>query len=160
MHLRTSVPLSLIFTALTGCARPRPPASAPPAAAPPRDDHRALIELERRWVASYVAADAGFLQQLFAADAVFINSRGQVSTGPQEIEELRSGAVRYRKFETWDVVPRIHGDAAFVTARSHIEGVFTQSQREFAVDVRVLDAFIRAGDAWKLVASQITRVEP
>jgi ketosteroid isomerase-like protein len=83
-----------------------------------------------------------------------------VSTGPQEIEELRSGAVRYRKFETRDVVPRIHGDAAFVTARSHIEGVFTQSQREFAVDVRVLDAFIRSGDSWKLVASQITRVEP
>jgi uncharacterized protein (TIGR02246 family) len=154
MHLRTLIPLSLALPTLTGCA------TSAPASPSPRDEHQALIDLEHRWVASYVAGDAAFLQHLFADDAVFINSRGQVSTGPQEIEELRTGAVRYRKFETWDVMPRTHGDAAHVTARSHIEGVFTQSQREFVVDVRVLDVFVRSGDSWKLVASQITRVEP
>lgn len=152
---------------LAGCAGPGLPPASPPPASPtspappaPRTDEQALIDLEHRWVASYVAGDAAFLQRLFADVVVFVNSRGEVSTGTQEIEELRTGAVRYAKFDTWDVVPRVHGDAAYVTARSRIEGVDTRSQREFAVDVRVLDVFVRSEGAWKLVASQITRIAP
>lgn len=91
---------------------------------------------------------------------MLVNSRGEVGTGAQEVEEVRTGAVVYRRFDTWDVVPRIHGDAAVVTARSRIEGVVTATRREFAVDLRVTDVFVRAGGTWKVVASQGTRVDP
>lgn len=152
MSPRTLTWLSLTVSLLAGCARPRPRVQE-------HADARALVELEHRWVASYVARDTAFLEMLYAPDAVFVNSRGEVGTGAQEIEEVRTGAVIYRRFDTWDVVPRIYGDAAVVTARSRIEGVVTATGREIAVDLRVIDVFVRVGGVWKVVASQGTRVD-
>lgn len=147
----------LILLALSaGCAEPR----AAPNRQPDDADSRALIALEHRWVASYVSRDAAFLETLYARDAVFVNSRGELGTAAQEIMEVRTGTVVYRKFDTWDIVPRIHGDTAVVTVRSRVEGVVPASGREFAVDLRMIDVFVRAGGTWKVVSSQGSRIEP
>jgi ketosteroid isomerase-like protein len=143
----------LLPVAVLGCAgHPSRPAT--------RDDTQTLIDLEQQWVASYVAADAGYLRRLFADEAVFVSSSGVVTTGAQEIDELASGAVRYTRFSTWDLAPRVLGDTAYVTARSHVEGHVVATARDFVVDLRVLDVFVRRGAAWRLVASQATRVAP
>lgn len=174
MSTHSLIQFSLPVIALAGCAEPlaspRGTTSASVAASVPaaqprlpsqvQADAAVLVELEHRWVAAYVARDAAFLETLYAPDAVLVSSRGEVGTGAQEVEEVRTGAVLYRRFDTWDVTPRIHGDAAVVTARSRIEGVVTATQREFAVDLRVIDVFVRAGDTWKVVASQGTRFDP
>jgi ketosteroid isomerase-like protein len=143
----------LILVAVLGCAGHPSPRS-------PHDDAQRLTDLEQRWVASYVAADAAFLRRLFADDVVFVSSSGVVTTGAQEIDELASGAVRYTRFSTWDLAPRVLGDTAYVTARSHVEGHVVATARDFAVDLRVLDVFVRRGATWRLVASQATRVGP
>jgi ketosteroid isomerase-like protein len=148
-------PLWLCAAWLVGCAAPIRPT------APAAVDHdaRALIELEHRWVASYVAGDAGFLDRLFRDDVVLVNTRGEISSKRQEVDELRSGAVRYQTFDTWDLAPRLYGDVAVVTARSHVVGVVTASGRAFDVQMRVIDVFVRGAGRWQLVASQGTRVE-
>jgi ketosteroid isomerase-like protein len=103
-------------------------------------------------------ADAGFLDQLYRDDLVLVSSRGEIVTKQQEVEEVRTGAVRYRKFDTWDIVPRVFGDVAVVTALTRIEAIVTATQREIAVDLRVIDVFVRSGGTWRVLATQATRL--
>jgi ketosteroid isomerase-like protein len=121
-------------------------------------DAQALIELEHRWTAAYVNADAEFLDELYRDDLVLVSSRGEVFTKQQEVDEVRTGAVRYRRFDTKDIVPRVFGDIAVVTAVSHVEAVVTATQREIVVDMRVIDVFVRSGGQWHVLASQGTRM--
>jgi ketosteroid isomerase-like protein len=132
-----------------------------PRVAPTADqagDAQALIELEHRWAAAYVNADAELLDKLYRDDLVLVSSRGEVLTKQQEVAEVRTGAVRYRRFDTKDLVPRVFGDTAVVTAVSHIEAVVTETQREIVVDMRVIDVFVRSGGRWQVLATQGTRL--
>src|SRR5688500_13828578 len=74
----------------TGTAAPTPSTNAARAARD-AEDARVLIALEHSWVASYVSADADFLEQLFRDDVVLVNSRGEVSTKRTEVDEVRTG---------------------------------------------------------------------
>src|ERR1700710_1565143 len=53
-----------------------------------------LINIEYRWVKSYLTRDTAFLKSLFAGDAKFISTHGEVTTSKTEIGEVTKNTIK------------------------------------------------------------------
>jgi uncharacterized protein (TIGR02246 family) len=130
-------------------------AARPLVAAPGETEAAAVTAVLHAACRAYQAGDAAALGHLLTEDYTLTDSRGQVTTREQDLAEVRSGAARYVRFENRDMRVRIHGDAAIVTGRTHIETA--NGQRAV---FQFTDTLIRRDGRWRVAASHATRVEP
>ena len=124
----------------------------------PVTERQQIIAIEYRWVKSYITGDTSFLKSLFSEEAKFISTKGEVTSTQSEIAELKQGAVRYNTFDTSDIDPVFYGNTAVVTNKSHINATVISSGKTVDLQVRALDIFVKKHGQWKLVASQITKI--
>jgi uncharacterized protein (TIGR02246 family) len=127
----------------------------PAVAAPAETEAAAVAAVLQAACRAYQAADADALERLLAEDYTLTDSRGEVITRAQDIAEVRTGAVRYALFENRDMRVRIHGNAAIVTGRTHIES--TPGKR---LVFQFTDTLIRRDGRWLVAASHATRIGP
>jgi uncharacterized protein (TIGR02246 family) len=127
----------------------------PAVAAPAETDVVAVTAVLHAACRAYQVGDADALERLLSPDYTLTDSRGAVITREQDIAEVRTGAVRYVLFENRDMRVRIHGDAAIVTGRTHVES--TPGKR---LVFQFTDTLIRRDGRWLVAASHATRIEP
>lgn len=118
-----------------------------------------LIDIEHKWVKSYLTRDTVFLKSLFDNEAKFISTHGELTTSKTEIGEVSKNTIKYNAFETTDVDPVIYGNTAVVTNQSHINATIIASGKTVDLHVRALDVFVKKNGRWQVVASQITRTD-
>jgi ketosteroid isomerase-like protein len=121
-------------------------------------DEQTLISMEERLCEAFLHGNAGSLGKIYHSDLVQTNVRAEVSNKTEEITELRDKAIRYDKFESFDLKVHLYGDAAVVTGRSEIEGIVMASGRVIHASVRFTDTFIRQNGQWQIVAIQTTAI--
>jgi len=115
---------------------------------------RQIVDLERQAKEASLRRDADFSVRTLAEDYVAITPLGQVTTKQETISARRSGQLRYEAMNITDMVVRLHGDTAIVTARADVRG--HQLGEDFSGLYRYTRVWVRRNGMWQTVSYQAT----
>jgi hypothetical protein len=154
------LPLSLLFCLVLlmtpALARPQTKTVMHPSSAGGGDQEsmRQILDLERQSKDAAVHRDADFSQRTLADDYVAITPLGQVITKADTVAARKSGQLRYDSIEISDMVVRVYGNTAVVTARADVRG--RDLGEEFNGPYRFTRIWVRRNGQWLAVSYQAT----
>jgi ketosteroid isomerase-like protein len=133
--------------------------SAPRAAIRPTDaieqeTIRQIVDMERQSKEASLKRDSDFSVKILAEDYVAITPLGQVTTKKETISARRSGQLQYEAMNITDMVVRVYGDTAVVTARVEVRG--HQLGEDFSGPYRYTRVWVRRNGQWQTVSYQAT----
>ena len=109
-----------------------------------------LSKLEQVWNDAYVHSNIEPLEQLLADDLIVTMTDMAVLTKAQSIGLLRSGRLRFPRYETSEIRIRVYGDAAVVTVR--LQRTRTVEGNNVDDDWRFTKVYVRRAGKWQVVA--------
>jgi hypothetical protein len=109
-----------------------------------------LSKLEQVWNDAYVHSNVEPLEQLLADDLVVTMTDMAVLTKAQSIGLLRSGHLKFPRYETSDIRIRVYNDAAVVTGR--LQRTRMVNGNSVADDWRFTKVYVRRSGKWQVVA--------
>jgi hypothetical protein len=109
-----------------------------------------LSRLENVWNEAYVRTDADTLSALCADDLIVTMSDMQVLNKQQSLAILRSGKVRFRRYETSDLRIRVYDNSAVITGL--LKRTRLAQGKETNDEWRFTKVYIRTVDKWQVVA--------
>ncbi len=115
---------------------------------------REIVDMERQAKEASLRRDADFSLRTLADDYVAITPLGQVTTKQETISARRSGQLRYESMNVSDMVVRLYGDTAVVTARAEVKG--HQLGEDFSGPYRYTRVWVRHNGQWQTVSYQAT----
>lgn len=115
-----------------------------------------VTELGEKWEKAFEERDWSALEEIYADDYTFVDPMGNLMTREQDIEQIKSGKLKFESHEHSNVERRIYGDTAVVTGVSTIKG--TYEGEDFSGKYRWTDTYVRKDGEWKVAASQVTRM--
>lgn len=115
---------------------------------------REIRDMERQAREASLHRDADFSQRTLADDYVAITPLGQVTTKQDTVSARKSRQLRYETIDVTDMVVRLYGDTAVVTARADVKG--TQLGEDFSGPYRYTRVWVRRGGRWQAVSYQAT----
>ena len=115
---------------------------------------REIVEMERQAKEASLRRDAEFPQRTLADDYVAITPLGQVTTKKEAVSARRSAQLRYDTIDVSDMVVRLYGDTAIVTARADVKG--HQLGEDFSGPYRYTRVWVRHAGHWQAVSYQAT----
>ncbi len=115
---------------------------------------RQIVDMERQAKEASLRRDADFSLRTLAEDYVAITPLGQVTTKQETISARRSGQLRYESMDVSDMVVRLYGDTAVVTARADVKG--HQLGEDFSGPYRYTRVWVRRNGRWQTVSYQAT----
>jgi ketosteroid isomerase-like protein len=130
-------------------ARPRPSLDSGD-----QETIREVIEMERQAKEASLRRDSDFSQRTLAEDYVAITPLGQVTTKQDTVSARKSGQLKYDTINVSDMVVRIYGDTAVVTARADVKG--HQLGEDFSGPYRYTRVWVRRTGHWLAVSYQAT----
>jgi ketosteroid isomerase-like protein len=138
-----------VFAAQHVAVHPRPPFESTDQAT-----IREIIDMERQAREASLHRDADFSQKTLAEDYVAITPLGQVTTKQDTVSARKSGQLRYDTLTVSDMVVRVYGDTAVVTARADVKG--HQLGEDFSGPYRYTRVWVRRTGHWQAVSYQAT----
>ncbi len=115
---------------------------------------REIIEMERQAREASLHRDPDFSQKTLAEDYVAITPLGTVTTKQDTVSARKSGQLRYDSINVTDMVVRLYGDTAVVTARADVKG--HQLGEDFSGPYRYTRVWVRRNGRWQAVSYQAT----
>jgi ketosteroid isomerase-like protein len=115
---------------------------------------REIVDMERQAREASLRRDPEFPQRTLAEDYVAITPLGQVTTKRDTLSARRSGQLRYDTIDVSDMVVRVYGDTAVVTARADVKG--HQLGEDFSGPYRYTRVWVRRTGHWQAVSYQAT----
>jgi ketosteroid isomerase-like protein len=115
---------------------------------------RQIVDMERQSKEASLRRDSDFSLRTLAEDYVAITPLGQVTTKQETISARRSGQLRYEAMNITDMVVRVYGDTAVVTARADVKG--HQLGEDFSGPYRYTRVWVRRNGQWQTVSYQAT----
>lgn len=119
-----------------------------------QDTVREIVDMERQAKEASLRRDADFVQRTLAEDYVAITPLGQVTTKQDTLSARKSGQLRYQAIDVTDMVVRVYGDTAVVTARADVKG--RQLGEDFSGPYRYTRIWVRHNGRWQTVSYQAT----
>jgi ketosteroid isomerase-like protein len=101
-------------------------------------------------------ADTGFMEKYFADEFTGIHSDGNLSTKAQEIDNVKSGNLKWASVDLHERKIRVYGETAVVVALASSTGTF--GGKPYSGDFRTTQVWMKHKGNWKVVAFQSTRV--
>lgn len=117
-----------------------------------------IKSLQAQFTQALLRSDTTFLEKYFADDYTAIHGDGKLSTKAEEIEEFKSGAIKYDSINVREAKIRTYGDTAVANSLFSVKG--TINGKPFSGDVRNIRVWVKHKGDWKIVAFQNTRVAP
>lgn len=115
---------------------------------------REIVDMERQAKEASLRRDVDFSQRTLAEDYVAITPLGQVTTKQDSVSARKSGQLRYDTINVTDMVVRVYGDMAVVTARADVKG--HQLGEDFSGPYRYTRVWVRRSGRWQTVSYQAT----
>jgi ketosteroid isomerase-like protein len=115
---------------------------------------REIVDMERQAKDASLHRDGDFTERTLAEDYVAITPLGQVKTKQDSVTARKSGQLRYDTINVSDMVVRVYGDTAVVTARMDVKG--HQLGEDFSGPYRYTRVWIRRAGHWQAVSYQAT----
>jgi len=120
------------------------------------DAKEAILKLEHEWETAIVKRDIATVEAQEADDYIAIHADGVMQTKKEENGELRSGDVIITFAKMSDIKVRVYGDAAADTGKLSLKG--KTKGKEWAVDLRFTDVWVKRDGRWQCVSSQGTTI--
>ena len=122
----------------------------------PRDEEvvREIVDLERQAKDAAIHRDASFSERTLADDYVAISPLGQVIGKAETVAARKTAQLRYDSIEITDMVVRLYGNTAVVTARADVRG--RELGEEFSGPYRFTRVWVRRNGHWLTVSYQAT----
>jgi hypothetical protein len=110
---------------------------------------------DRRFLAMQKSDWAG-LEAALADDLTYVHSTARLESKAEHVGNLKAGKPHYRGIAPRERRVRVHGNVGVVNGVSemHVEN----AGKEQRFTVRYLAVYARAGEAWRMIAWQSTRV--
>jgi ketosteroid isomerase-like protein len=115
---------------------------------------REILDMERQARDASLHRDADFSQRTLADDYVAITPLGQITTKQETVSARKSAQLRYDAINVSDMVVRVYGDTAVVTARADVKG--HQLGEDFSGPYRYTRVWVRHTGHWRAVSYQAT----
>ena len=115
---------------------------------------REIVDMERQAREASLQRDHDFSQRTLAEDYVAITPLGQVTTKQDTVSARKSRQLRYDSIDVSDMVVRLYGDTAVVTARADVKG--HQLGEDFSGPYRYTRVWVRRSGHWQAVSYQAT----
>ncbi|HLG14760.1 MAG TPA: nuclear transport factor 2 family protein [Blastocatellia bacterium] len=123
----------------------------PPAAKPPESaDTIELSRLETVWNEAHLRGDAEALDRLWADELIVTVQEMPVMTKSASLGFLRSGRMKFQRYETSDLRIRVYQDAAVVTGR--VVRARNINGRDVEDNWRFTKVYILRAGKWQVVA--------
>jgi ketosteroid isomerase-like protein len=106
--------------------------------------------------AAMLKADTNSLEKLLADDFTAIHTNGALFTKAQEIENVKSGAIKWDKSDVQELKIRVYGHTAVTTMLVSFKG--TISGNSYSGTNRATRVWVKQNGTWKCVSYQVTRV--
>jgi ketosteroid isomerase-like protein len=113
-----------------------------------------IVEMERQAKEASIRRDADFSERTLAEDYVAITPLGQVTTKQDTVSARKSRQLRYDTINVTDMVVRVYGDMAVVTARADVKG--HQLGEDFSGPYRYTRVWVKKTGHWQAVSYQAT----
>ena len=124
----------------------------------PTDESAAVLQAEREGCAAYLHGDAGKIANFLTDDYTLTNSKGEITTAADDIEDAKSGRVHYDVFENYDMKVRVYGgDTAIVTGKTKIKG--NAQGKPIDIIVQFTDRFVKQSGRWRLATGHVSRLK-
>lgn len=122
----------------------------------PRDEEtvREIVDLERQAKDAAIHRDAAFSEKTLAEDYVAISPLGQIINKADTIAARKSAQLRYDSIDITEMVVRLYGNTAVVTARADVKG--KELGEEFSGPYRFTRIWVRRNGRWVTVSYQAT----
>jgi ketosteroid isomerase-like protein len=122
------------------------------------DEGAAVLQAEHDGCVAYLHGDADKIASFLTADYTLTNSKGEIGTAADDIEDARSGRVRYDVFENYDMKARIYGGhTAVVTGKTKVKG--NAQGKPVDIIVQFTDTFVKQSGRWRLAAGHVSRLK-
>ncbi len=109
-----------------------------------------LSRLEGVWNEAHLRGDADALERLWADDLVVMVPEMRVMTKPGLIAFVRSGRMKFDRYETSDIRVTVYEDAAVVSGR--MQRTRTVNGQTVSDDWRFTKMYVRRAGRWQVVA--------
>jgi ketosteroid isomerase-like protein len=120
----------------------------------PTGGNAQVLQAEHDGCVAYLRGDAEKIANFLTDDYTLTNSKGEISTAADDIEDARSGRVHYDVFENYDMKVRVYGDhTAIVTGKTKIQG------KAIDIIVQFTDTFVKQSGQWRLAAGHVSRLK-
>jgi len=116
-----------------------------------------LRALDAECTRAAVQANVEALTLLESDDFTFTSPDGSIMTKAQDLETLKAGDLYYESISLDDVSVRAYKDAGVVTGRATVKGWYKTFN--ISGSYRYTVTFARLAGKWKVVASQMTRIQ-
>lgn len=113
-------------------------------------DLKELSRLESVWNEAHLRGDADALDQLWADDLIVTVPDMPVMDKNEALAFLRSGRMKFTRYQTSDLRTRAYGDTAVVTGQLSRER--ESVKKEFEDDWRFTKVYVRRKGRWQVVA--------
>jgi len=124
----------------------------------PTDESGAVLQAERDGCVAYLRGDADNIGKFLTDDYALTNSKGEITTAADDIEDARSGRVHYDVFENYDMKVRVYGGhTAIVTGKTKVKG--NAQGKPIDIIVQFTDTFVKQSGRWRLAAGHVSRLK-
>ncbi len=131
---------------------------APTAASPESAATNELSRLEELWNDAHLRGDVEALDRLWAEDSVIVVPGMAAMTKAAAIGVMRSGRMKFQRYQTTEVRIRVYDNAAVVTGR--LQRTRSVSGRIFDDDWQFTKVCVRRAGQWQVVAFHASPFTP
>jgi ketosteroid isomerase-like protein len=114
-----------------------------------------LLKLENEFARAVASNDPDALDGILADDWIIVDPDGGIIDKARFLGIIKSGILSHELMESTELRVRLYGNTAVVTALTTTKGKFMG--QDFASCERATDIFVKQGDRWQCVFTQLTR---
>ena len=119
------------------------------------DDEQALMKIQHEWAEARIKGDSSYTRQLETEDCTIVWPDGSIVNKRADLQSMTD--IEFSEFKIQDLQVRLYGDTGVVVGEGMIKA--QKGNQDLLVGKFVwTDTFVKQGDQWKVVASQITSV--
>ena len=148
------------ITGLSACARPAGIVPGPSAKTQAADalEERAVVDAERGWVKAAIAGDADAFGRFMAGEYVAQGPKGKLLTKTAWVERMRQGKSKFQVVNFCNMIVRVSGDAAVVTA--DYAQIATSDGKDTSGKGSEMDFWVKRGGRWLVLGSAFAASSP
>jgi hypothetical protein len=145
---------ALVFALLLSL--PATLSARPQASSTPHDQEtiREVVDLERQAKEAAIRRDVSFVERTLADDYVGIGPLGAVVTKADTVAARKGAQLHYDSIEISQMVVRLYGNTAVVTARAEVKG--SELGEDFSGPYRFTRVWVKRNGHWQTVSYQAT----
>jgi ketosteroid isomerase-like protein len=120
------------------------------------EDEQALMKIQHEWAEARVKGDSSYTRRIEAEDCTIVWPDGRILNKRGDLESM-TGEIIFSEFKIQNLQVRLYADTGIVVGEGIIKA--RQGKQDLLGGKFVwTDTFVKQGNQWTVIASQITPV--